>query len=85
MNSRFTTVERAYQLASSGECAGVGEIKGRLRAEGFTDVQGQLYGPTITSALRRLCESARAEAAEADAAGGPELPEPALTSPASGV
>ena len=79
MNSRYTTVERAYQLANSGECAGVGEIKDRLRAEGFSDVQGQLYGPTITSALRRLCESSRAGAAAAEDAA------PALTSPASGV
>jgi hypothetical protein len=86
MNSRYTTVERAYQLAGSGECAGVGEVKDRLRAEGFTDVQGQLYGPTITSALRKLCESSRAEAAAAEATAGSDPgPDAALTSPASGV
>ena len=64
MNSRRTTVERAYELANSGECTGVGDIKDRLRTEGFSDVPGQLYGPTITSALRRLCETARAQADE---------------------
>ena len=30
MNYRLTTVERAYQLAESGEFANVGEIKRRL-------------------------------------------------------
>ena len=59
MSNRLTTLERAYQLAESGECASVSEIKQRLTAEHYTDVQGQLYGQTITSALRKLCEKAR--------------------------
>ncbi len=59
--NRFSTVERAYQLASSGECAGVSEVKVRLRSEGFSDVAGQLYGPTIATALRRLCAEARTQ------------------------
>lgn len=61
MNYRLTTVERAYQLAETGEFANVGEIKRRLNAEGYSDVQGQLYGSTITSALKKLCDKARAE------------------------
>lgn len=60
MNYRLTTVERAYQLAESGEFANVGEIKRRLSTEGYSDVQGQLYGSTITSALKKLCDKARA-------------------------
>ena len=61
MTYRLTTIERAYQLAESGECANVGDIKRRLSAEGYSDVQGQLYGSTITSALRKLCDKARTE------------------------
>ena len=57
--NRLTTVERAYQLARSGECAGVKEIKERLLIEGFQNVSGQLYGSTITKALRLLCVAAR--------------------------
>lgn len=68
MTYRLTTVERAYQLAESGECANVGDIKRRLSSEGYSDVQGQLYGATITSALRKLCDKARAgQAAPKDA------------------
>ena len=59
VDNRLTTVERAYQLARSGECAGVKEIKERLLIEGFQDVSGQLYGSTITKALRLLCVAAR--------------------------
>lgn len=62
MNHRPTTLERAYQLAASGECDGVSDIKRQLNAEGYPDVQGQLYGASVTSALRKLAEKARAEA-----------------------
>lgn len=61
MTYRLTTIERAYQLAESGECGSVGDIKRRLNAEGYSDVQGQLYGSTITSGLKKLCDKARAE------------------------
>lgn len=60
MTLRLTTVERAYQLAKSGECATVSEIKARLRSEGYGDVAGQLYGPTIQRSLRQLCTAAKA-------------------------
>jgi hypothetical protein len=59
MSNRLTTLERAYELAASGECGSVSEIKQRLTAEHYTDVQGQLYGASVTSALRKLCEKAR--------------------------
>ena len=59
MSFRLTTIERAYALAKSGECGNLGEIKGRLKSEGFHDVNGQLYGKTIADDLRRLCAAAR--------------------------
>ena len=60
MSHRMSTLERAYALARSGECAGVSEIKAKLKREGYADVAGQLYGPTIQRALRELCTQARA-------------------------
>jgi stage V sporulation protein SpoVS len=73
-NFRPTTLERAYELARSGECRTVGDIKSRLQQEGHERVQDRLYGGSLTSALRKLCvahyvapEGDDAAAAPADA------------------
>lgn len=55
MTFRPTTIERAYELAKSGSCRTVGDVKARLQAEGHERVQDRLYGSSITSALRKLC------------------------------
>lgn len=55
-NHRPTTLERAYELARGGGCRTVGEIKQALQSEGFERIQDSLYGPTLTSALRKLCQ-----------------------------
>jgi hypothetical protein len=52
---RLTTLERAYELARAGPSASIGEIKQRLKHEGFEAVEGHLSGPLIMSQLRRLC------------------------------
>jgi hypothetical protein len=74
-NFRPTTLERAYELARSGECRTVGDIKTRLQQEGHERVQDRLYGGSLTSALRKLCvahyvapegEEAAPASAEAD-------------------
>lgn len=54
---RPTTLERAYELARSGGCRTVGEIKQALQSEGFERIQDSLYGPTLTAALRKLCQA----------------------------
>jgi len=54
-NFRPTTLERAYELARSGECRTVSDIKARLQQEGHERVQDRLYGGSLTSALRKLC------------------------------
>ena len=54
-NFRPTTLERAYELARSGDCRTVGDIKARLQQEGHERVQDRLYGGSLTSALRKLC------------------------------
>lgn len=63
MTHRRTTIERAYELARSGECATISEIKLRLKAERYDDIAGQLYGRAMVAALRSLCEAARRESA----------------------
>ena len=62
MTHRPTTLERAYQLAESGECRNVSEIKKRLQSEGYDRIADQLYGRTVTNALRDRCQAAQARA-----------------------
>jgi hypothetical protein len=57
MDYRISVLERAFQLASSGECASVPEIRKRLKEEGWSD--DQIIGQTLTQQLRGLIEAAR--------------------------
>jgi hypothetical protein len=54
------TVERAYELARSGSCTGVGDIRQHLAQEGHDSVQQHLSGPSLRRELARLCKAARA-------------------------
>lgn len=56
MTYRLTTLERAYQLAESGACRTVADVKQTLKAEGYDRIQDALYGATITNALRKRCQ-----------------------------
>ena len=58
---RVPTVERAYQLARSGDFANVAELKARLKAEGYGDADAQLAGPFIRRQLTKLCAAAMLE------------------------
>ena len=51
-------VERAYQLARSGEFANCSEIAARLKLEGHVDVRAHLDGQFIKSQLLKLCQAA---------------------------
>lgn len=62
MNERLTTLERAFQLANSGECANVDQIRMRLKSEGYSDGQAHTKGPSIRSQLTKLCQAAAAKA-----------------------
>jgi hypothetical protein len=53
------TVERAYELARSGSCATVEQIRMQLSRERHESVQQHLSGPTIRRELSRLCKAAR--------------------------
>ena len=48
-------VERAYQIARAGQAADLGELKAKLKSEGYFNVSGQLTGPVLQKALRELC------------------------------
>ena len=65
MQQETPIIERAYQLAGLGSCGTVGEVKSKLKAEGYADVDLYLAGATLYTALRRLCAASRVnEAAE---------------------
>ncbi len=58
MSDRPTTLERAFELARSGECATPGDIKQRLRREGFDGARA-IFGPALMKQLRELCAASR--------------------------
>ena len=55
----MTTLERAFDLAKSGQCASVNDIRAKLRSERFDQVDAHLAGPSLSRQLRSLCEEAR--------------------------
>jgi hypothetical protein len=55
-SNRPTCIERAFELANSGACAGVQDIRKQLRAEGYAETQ--LYGSALSRQLRDLCLAA---------------------------
>jgi hypothetical protein len=59
MDHRATPLERAFELARSGVCSSVDDIRRRLRAEGYS-IQ-TLEGPTLLRQLRELCTAAAAD------------------------
>jgi hypothetical protein len=56
-------IERAYQLARSGQCATVGEVKAALRSERYDHVEQQLSGAALYAALREICAASRVDEA----------------------
>jgi hypothetical protein len=57
MDIRPTPLERAFELAKSGQCTTVEEIKKKLKAEGFQD--NQVVGKTLSKQLRELIGAAK--------------------------
>ena len=54
-----TTLERAFELARSGTCADVAEIRLALKRERHDQVEAHLSGQSINRQLRALCDEAR--------------------------
>jgi hypothetical protein len=59
MPSPSPTLERAFQIARSGACASIKDIRNRLDGEGFANIDSQLDTLAIRKALTRLCAEAR--------------------------
>ena len=57
MTTRPTTLERAFELARTGEYARVSDIRTQLKTEGYA--LHQLEGPTLVRQLRDLCVASR--------------------------
>lgn len=52
-------VERAFQLARSGECRKMGDILQALRRERFTQIEAHLGGRLIKEQLSKLMAEAQ--------------------------
>jgi hypothetical protein len=62
MDFRPTALERAFELARTGEFPGLGTVLDRLRAEGFS--VSQVEGPALKRQLRELCVASHAQRAQ---------------------
>lgn len=58
---RLTTLERAYELARSGECLNVDDVAKTLKREGYHDVRSQLSGPKLRRTLNSICYAHKQE------------------------
>lgn len=56
MEIRVSQLERAFELARSGRCTTVADIKRKLREEGYQD--DQVEGPLLFGQLNSLMKSA---------------------------
>jgi hypothetical protein len=63
-------IERAFELARSGDYRSVAEIERRLSREGFSfaEVQGQIRPPLIRRQLSTLCRTSAARSGPATSA-----------------
>ena len=55
--SRPTLIERAFQLAKSGRCLSLREVRQALRAEGYLD--HQIEGKGLLDQLRTIMQAPR--------------------------
>ena len=59
MDPNTTPLERAFQLARSGQHASVDAIRKQLHKEGYST--SQLFGPALRKQLRELIDAAAEE------------------------
>ena len=60
MNQSRRTIERAYQIAKSGGCADLRDIRRQLKQEGYEGVDAHFSGASIKRELQALIKAARA-------------------------
>ena len=56
--NRISVVERAFELAQSGQCHGVDDIRRRLKEEQFSAIDEHLAGPSLKRQLADICTKA---------------------------
>jgi len=54
-------IERALELAATGDYARIDQIERKLNAEGYTNVVSHLDGPAFRRQLREVAQRARGE------------------------
>ena len=54
-SDRLTAIERAFELAKSGDCANVAELRKQLRSEGYPEYH--LVGPSLSRQLEGAFDS----------------------------
>lgn len=57
MDTQWTCIERAFQLAEAGDHATVSDIRKQLRLENYSTVQ--LVGPSLMRQLQAICAAHR--------------------------
>jgi hypothetical protein len=60
MRRDITTLERAFELAKSGQCATVNQIRLKLKVENFD--QHLIQGPSLLAQLRAIMGAAQIRA-----------------------
>jgi hypothetical protein len=60
MNNHTPIIERAFQLAESGECDSFTHIKSRLKSDGYTSIEAGLTGSSLRRQLSAICTAKRA-------------------------
>ncbi len=61
MDAPLTTLERALELARSGKCRSVNDVRQTLRREGYDAVHQHLNGSVINRQLIDLLTEARSD------------------------
>ena len=59
MQQTASTVERAFDLARSGTCQSVEDVRKKLEAEGSPNVRGHLASGTLRKQLKAAIKSVR--------------------------
>jgi hypothetical protein len=65
----MTIMERAYELAKSGEFRNAGEIEEQLKREGFEQVHAHLSGSFTRKQIQSICSRAWKSGQQAKRAG----------------
>jgi len=59
MSELLTMIDRALQLAQSGQCISVNEVRQQLRREGYVGIGAEMGGAAINRQLIELLHAAR--------------------------